>query len=194
MSTQRNDPELGERSLSADARFPLFAKVLLAFASIAAYALISNLADVLEPVESVPDPGFWFHYLAGAIFGALVLTPYVGADRRAIRMAALCIASAVIYRLAVWFVTEGPLDYDVVATFAITGAGAGVLCALAVVLIAPQPRRPLAFVLALVAGALGGASFDLKMSSDQYLLVSHGIWQLLVCLALHAGFRQRTTA
>jgi hypothetical protein len=181
-------------SPSTGVTFSLLAKLLLALASIAAYALISNLADALEPVESVPDPGFWFHYLAGAIFGALVLTPYAGADRRAMRVAGLCIASALVYRLAVWFVTEGPLDYDVVATFAITGAGAAVLCALAVVLIAPQPKRALAFVLALVAGALGGASFDLKLSSDQYLLVSHGIWQLLVCLALHAGFRQRTSA
>jgi hypothetical protein len=174
----------------------LVAKLLLALASIAAYALISNLAEAVEPIEGVPDPGFWFHYLAGAIFGGLVLGPYAGTHQRALRIAGLALAGAAIYRLAVWFVTAGPLDFDVAATFAITGAVAAALCGLSVVLIAPRQDRPLVFVLvlALAAGALGGATFDLKISSDPFLLVSHGTWQLLVCLALHAGFRDRTTA
>lgn len=182
-------------SRSTDTSFSLGAKLLLALASIAAYALISNLAEALEPVEGVPDPGFWFHYLAGAIFGALVLAPYAGPRQRALRIVALSLAGAAIYRLAVWFVTAGPLDYDMAATFAITGSGAAVLCALAVIVIAPRLKRPvlLVLVLALAAGALGGASFDFKISSDPFLLVSHGVWQLLVCLALHVGFERRLT-
>jgi hypothetical protein len=181
-------------SRSTGTSFTLFAKLLLALASIAAYALIANLAERLEPIEGVPDPGFWFHYVAGAIFGALVLTPYLGPRQRALRFAGLCLASAGIYRLAVWFVAEGPLDYGVLATFVIAGAGAAAICVCAVVLIAPQPHRALAFVLVPAAGALGGASFELKMASDEIMLLSHGIWQLLVCFALHAGFRQRTRA
>jgi hypothetical protein len=179
---------LNESSPSADTRFSLASKVLLALASIASYALVSSLAEALEPMESVPPPGVWFPYVAGAIFGGFVLMPYVGADRRAVRIAALWVAGALIYRLAVWFATDGPLNYDVLVTFVITGAGAAVLCALAVALLAPRPYRPLALVFALVAGALGGASFELKVASDEFMVLSHGCWQLLVCLALHAGF------
>ena len=76
----------------------------------------------------------------------------------------------------------------------ITGAGAAALCALAVALIAPQPVRALAVVFALVAGAIGGATFDIKIAADPNMVVGHGIWQLLVCLALHAGFGRQLPA
>jgi hypothetical protein len=178
-------------SPSTGTSFPLFTKLLLVLASIAAYLLVANIAEALDPLEAVPDAGLWFHYVVGALFGALVLGPYAAADHRPLRILGLAAASAVIYRLAILFVTEGPLDYGVLATFVITGAGAALLCALAVWLVAPQPFRPLAFVLALVAGALGGATFELKVASDPFLLVSHAAWQLLVCLALHAGFGVR---
>jgi hypothetical protein len=169
-------------------------KFLLALASIAAYAVIARLAEAADPLESVPDAGLWFHYVVGAIFGALVLGPYATQPRRALRVIGLAVASALIYRLAVLFVTEGPLDYAVVTTFAITGAGAALLCCLAVSLIAPRPPRAVPLILALVAGAIGGASFDLRIASDPFLLLSHGAWQLLVCLALHAGFDVRRSS
>lgn len=172
----------------------LASKILLALASVASYALVSSLAEAIEPLVAVPVTGYWFPYVAGAIFGGFVLMPYVGADRRALRIAGLWLAGAVIYRLAIWFATEGPLDYGPLVIFMITGAGAAVLCALAVILIAPQPWRPLALVFPLVAGALGGVSFELQIASDPFLLVSHGCWQLLVCLALHAGFEWRPPA
>ena len=166
-------------------------KLLLALASIAAYVLVANIAEALDPLESIPDAGLWFHYVVGAIFGALVLGPYAAPDRRPLRIAGLAAASAAIYRVAILFVTEGPLDYGVLTTFVITGAGAALLCCLAVCVIAPQRFAPLAFVLALLAGGAGGATFELKFASDPFLLVSHAAWQFLVCLALHAGFEAR---
>ncbi len=174
--------------------YPLVSKLLLALASIAAYALIADLAESVEALESVPEPALWFHYVAGAVFGALVLAPYVGPRRRMLRIVGLCVASAAIYRLAVWFVTEGPLDYDMLVTFAVAGAGAAILCGLAVTCIAPRPYGPVVFVATLAGGAIGGASFEFKIATDQFLLVSHAIWQLLACLALHAGFRDRWPA
>lgn len=176
---------------STSTRFSLFTKLLLALGSIAAYVLVANVAEAVDPLEAVPDAGLWFHYVVGAIFGALVLGPYAAPDRRAVRVFALAAAAAVIYRLAILFVTEGPLDYGVLATFVIAGAGAALLCGLAVCAIAPRPFLPLAFVFLLAAGAVGGAAFDLKIASDPFLLVSHAAWQLLVCLALHGGFELR---
>lgn len=178
-------------SPSTGTRFSLFTKLLLALASIAAYVLVANVAEAVDPLDVIPDAGLWFHYVVGAIFGALVLGPYAATDRRAVRVFALAAAAAVIYRLAILFVTEGPLDYGVLATFVITGTGAALLCSLSVCAIAPQPFRPLVFILALLAGAAGGAAFDLKFASDPFLLVSHAAWQLFVCLALHAGFGLR---
>ena len=186
-----NGEEQRSLSPSTGTNFSLAAKFLLALASIASYALVSSLAEAIEPMESVPPPGLWFPYVAGAIFGGFVLMPYVGTDRRVARIAALWVAGALIYRLAVWFAVDGPLNYEVLVTFVITGAGAAVLCALAVALLAPRPLRPLALGLALVAGALGGASFEIKVASDEFMLLGHGCWQLLVCLALHAGFERR---
>lgn len=185
---------LNESSPATDTRYSLVSKVLLALASVASYSLVLSIAERIEPIETVPDTGLWFPFVAGALFGAFVLMPYVGADRRTLRIALLCIASALIYRLAIWFVTGGPLDYDLLASFVITGAGAAVLCALAVAFIAPQPVRALAIVFALVAGAIGGATFDIKIAADPNMVVGHGIWQLLVCLALHAGFGRQLPA
>ena len=176
---------------ATDTRYSLVSKLLLAFASIASYVLVLRLAAAVEPIEVIPDAGLWFPYVAGAIFGAFVLMPYVGADRRALRIALLWVASALIYKLAIWFVATEPLDYDDSVTFAIAGTGAAVLCALSVMIIASRPGAALAFAYTLVAGALGGASFEIKVPSDPNLILNHGIWQVLVCLALHAGFERR---
>jgi len=60
-------------------RIPLIIKLALALVSAIAYSVIAELADRFEAIESVPDTGLWFHYVVGAVFGALVLAPYLGA-------------------------------------------------------------------------------------------------------------------
>jgi hypothetical protein len=82
------------------ASLPLWAKLGLALVSVLAYSVIAELADRFEAIESVPDTGLWFHYVVGAVFGALVLAPYVGPRQRIIRIVLLCAASAGI---EVWF-------------------------------------------------------------------------------------------
>lgn len=178
---------------STGSSFPLLIKLALALVSVVAYSVIAELADRFEAIESVPDTGLWFHYVVGAVFGALVLAPYVGPRQRIMRFALLCAASAGIYWLAVWFVTDGPIGYDAVTSFVISGAGAALLSGLAVVAIAPQTIELRLVVFTLVAGAFGGAAFDLKFAFDQYLLAGHVAWQLLVCLALHFSFRTSST-
>jgi len=184
---------LSEPSPSTGTSFSLISKLALALASVLTYSLIADLADRVEAIESVPDTGLWFHYVVGAVFGALVLAPYLGARQRVIRFVLLCAASAAIYWLAVWFVTDGPIGYDAITAFVIAGGGAALLSGLAVVAIAPRTfdMRLVAFML--VAGAIGGAAFDLKFAFDEYLLAGHAAWQILVCLALHFSIRTTPT-
>jgi hypothetical protein len=174
--------------------FPLLAKLLLALASITAYALVSKLAESVEAIEFLPEPALWFHYVVGAVFGALVLGPYVGPRQRGLRFVALCVAGSLTYWLAVRFVTDGPIGYGATTSFVIAGAAAAVLSGLAVAVISPRAYAVPVFALTLVAGMAGGVSFEIKIATDQFLLVSHAIWQLLVCLALHLGFRERRPA
>lgn len=171
-------------------RASLVFKYGLALASVVAYAVLAQLSDRLESVEGFPATGQWFFYVVAAIFGALVLGPYAGPRQRAIRLVLLCAASIAIYRLAIWFMAEGPLGYQAVTSFAAVGAVAALLCGLAVVVIAPRAFDWRLVPATLAAGALGGAAFDIKLPSDQYLLVGHAAWQLLTCLALHFGLRE----
>ena len=73
------------------------------------------------------------------------------------------------------------------ASFLLAGAGAAVLCGVAVVVLAPSGFEWRLWPLLLVAGAIGGATFDLNFAFDPVLLIAHAAWQLLVCLALHLG-------
>lgn len=172
---------------------PLLIKLALALVSVVAYSVIAELADRVEAIESVPDTGLWFHYVVGAVFGALVLAPYVGARQKIVRLVLLCVASAGIYWLAVWFVTDGPIGYNAITFFVLAGAGAALLSGLAVVAFAPRTFDLQLVAFMLVAGAIGGAAFDLKFTFDQYLLAGHAAWQILVCLALHFSFRTAST-
>ena len=72
------------------------------------------------------------------MFGALVMAPYARAPRRLLRGIALAIAAAAIYYGAIRFVVDVPIGLDAMATFMIAGAGAALLCGLAVAVIAPQ--------------------------------------------------------
>jgi uncharacterized membrane protein YsdA (DUF1294 family) len=191
--SQRNKQACSWGSPSTGTSFSLISKLALALASVLTYSLIADLADRVEAIESVPETGLWFHYVVGAVFGALVLAPYLGARQRVIRFVLLCAASAVIYWLAVWFVTDGPIGYDAITAFVIAGAGAALLSGLAVVAIAPHTFDMRLVAFTLVAGAIGGAAFDLKFAFDQYLLTGHAAWQILVCLALHFSIRTTPT-
>lgn len=179
---------------STGTSFPLRYKYALVLVSLIAYTAIWQVAESLDGLESFPDPGLWFHYVVGAVFGALVLGPYAAPDRRALRVLALAVASAVIYYLAVRFVAEGPIGYDVILSFVIAGSVAALLSGLAVVAIAPRPFDWRLVPLLLAAGAAGGAAFELKLAFDSLLLVGHAAWQILVCLALHFAWRRSVSA
>ncbi len=144
-------------------------------------------------MEGAPETGLWFHYVVGSVFGALVLAPFVGARQRVARFVAMCVASAAIYYLAVRFVVDGPIGYDMILSFILAGGVAAPLSGLAVVLIAPRAFSWRLVALTFVAGAIGGATFDLKFSFDSNLLVGHAVWQMLVCLALNFSFRDTPT-
>jgi hypothetical protein len=185
--------EVGGSNPSTGTIFPFVVKFALALVSVAAYAVIAQVAEALETTERFPDVGLWFHQVIGVVFGALVLAPYIGRRQRAVRFVVMCIASAAIYYLAVRFVTEGPIGYDAITSFITAGTGAALLAGLAVCLIAPRHFAWRLVPLTLAAGALGGAAFDLKLALDPFLLVGHAAWQLLVCLALHVALRDGPT-
>ena len=162
-------------------------------ASIVAYAVLVLLAEKLDTIEGIPETGLWFHYVVGAVFGALVLAPFIGPRQRVIRFVAMCVASAAIYYLAVRFVIDGPIGYDMITSFILAGSAAALLSAMGVVVIAPRAFSWKLLPLALTAGAVGGAAFDLKFSFDPNLLIGHAAWQLLVCIALNFSFRYPPT-
>jgi hypothetical protein len=156
--------------------------------SLAAYVGLSLLAAHLEATGAVPELGSWLQLAAGAAFGALVLGPYAAAAHRVPRILALAIASAAIYYGAIAFVANGPLSGDLIVSLVLVGSGAALLSGLAVAVIAPRKPAWRLVPLLLVAGAGGGAAFELKVANDGLLLIGHATWQLLVCLALHYGF------
>lgn len=176
-------------SPSTGTSLSLLAKYGLVLASLVGYVALALLAEHVAATGSMEDTGPWFHYAAGAVFGALVLGPYAAPSRRVARIAVLAVAGAVIYWLAVRFVAEAPIPYDVIVSLVAAGSLAALLCGVAVIVIAPRPFGWKLVPLLFAAGALGGAAFKLRVPDDELLLVGHSTWQLLVCLALHYGFR-----
>lgn len=172
-----------------DAPFPLLGKYALALVSLIALVAIALLGDQLESQVGSWATGLWFRLLTGAVFGACVLGPYTAPSHRVPRILALAVASVAIYWLAVRFVAEGPIPYDSIVSLVIAGSGAALLCGLAVVFIAPRVFGWGVAPLLLAAGAVGGAAFEIRIPNDELLLFGHAGWQLLVCLALHFGFR-----
>ncbi len=175
------------------ARHALAFRLLLATVSIVAYAVLVQLTPALEAIEGLPYVNTVFHLVVGAVFGAFVMAPYARAPRCLLRAIALAVAAAAIYYGAIRFVAGGPAGLDALATFVIAGAGAALLCGLAVALVAPQPFSLRLAALLLAAGAAGGAVFDVKVAIDPDLLIGHAAWQLLTCLALHFGLRSAST-
>jgi hypothetical protein len=185
--------EVGGSSPSTGTSASLPLKLALTLASVIVYLGIWEVAEAIEHLESFPNPWLWFHYLAGAVFGAAVLGPYAVPRRRALQVLALAVAGAAIYYLAVWFVAEGPISYKSIASFVVAGSGAALLCGLAVVATTFRPLGARLIALTVLAGAIGGATFELEMAFDDVLFVPHAAWQVLVCLALHFGFRSPRT-
>lgn len=167
-------------------------KLALAAVSVAAYVLLTWLANNDGPVGRLLSWGDAAVYLSAGVFGALVLVPNLAATSgRTWRGLLLCVASAASYRLAIWLAIDGPLEGIAIASFALAGASAALLVALAVVVLAPRQFDWQLVLLAVLAGALGGAAFmlDLPFHWLDELIIGHLSWQLLVCWALHAGFR-----
>lgn len=166
-------------------------KLALAVVSVAAYVLLTWLANDEGPLGRLLGWGDAAVYLTGVVFGALVLVPYLAASTGRIwRGLLLCAASASTYRLAIWIAIDGPFQDNAIAAFALAGASAALVVAIAVVLLAPRAASRRLMILATLAGALGGAAFmlDLPFRWLDELIVGHLSWQLLVCAALHAGF------
>lgn len=202
--TQRYRQALNRSSPSTGTRFPesrfwravqllsLSGKLALAVLSAASYWLIDELGDRFDWDVTIFGNFVWPSHLVAAIFGALVMAPYVAVSNvRLLRILAMCIASAFIYFYAVNFVADGPFSYNTLVPFLISGGGAAVLAGLSVVVLAPGRASWRLFVLCLVAGLLGGAAFEdsVWLGCDFAPFGGHLVWQVLVCLALHFGLR-----
>lgn len=172
-------------SPSTDTNSPgILFRLFLAIASVVAYAVLVQFTPLLDTIEGLPHANTLFHLLIGAIFGALVLAPFAQAPWRVARGIALAIAAAAIYYGAIRFVVDAPPGLDTRTSLVIAGAGAALLCGVAVAAIGRSAFTVRLGIALPVAGAAGGAMFDLKLNFDPYLLIGHAAWQLLVFLAL----------
>jgi hypothetical protein len=168
----------------------------LALAALSGYGAwpAGLLGDRLE--ESIPL-GFssWTNILVGALFGALVLAPWVPRrPRAALRVAALVLAAVFTYTLAVWLavINWGPLNLGGAAAVIASGVLGACLVTAAVVLGAPLPASPSIWGYAIAAGLAGGTFFHYAITADSgapSLVIGTGyaVWQVLVALALALG-------
>jgi len=180
---------LDRSSPSTGTKFSLLSRLALTLASVGAYAVIAWQDQMPEPFNMFRTLSDERYYVVGAIFGALVLGPYVALRGRALRILALAVASAVIYFFSVRFVILGPFGREATVSYVLAGAGAALLCGLAVLAIAPRTFVWQLIPIWLIAGAIGGAAFDFHSSYDRFFVIGHAAWQLLICVALHVGFR-----
>ena len=167
----------------------LLLRLLLASASIVAYAGLVQLTPMFESFDGVTHLSTIFHLVVGAVFGALVMAPYARAPHQLLRGVLLAAASAATYYFTIRFVVGSPAGLSALATFLIAGACAALLCGAAVSIVAPRAFSLRLAALLVVAGAAGGAVFDMRVHFDPNLLLGHAAWQLLVCVALHFGQR-----
>jgi hypothetical protein len=143
------------------------------------------------PVASLPGPQDVRNLLSGAIFGVLVLVPFLDAPWAQIgRAIALVAGSMVIHSIAVK-VAVSLVWQHVPARIAM--AMAGLIGALLVAALA-QAAIPLRagwklWAYASLAGIAGGVVLDLLLDTDRDAVAAAGFaaWQMLVCLALHLG-------
>ena len=144
---------------------PLVLRLGLVLVSIVVYAVLARSTEKLETIEGIPETGLWFHYVVGGVFGALVLAPFIGPRHRVVRFA------GALHRERRDLLPRSPIrdrradrlrhDHVLHAGRQCSRASSG----LAVVVIAPRAFTWKLLPLALVAGALGGAAFDLNSRS-----------------------------
>jgi len=132
----------------------------------------------------------------GAVFGLLVLVPFIApaARHRVLRGAALVLAGAVIYALAVRSAVDGyGLPIAGRAAVSISGVLGALLSAAAASAIAPLSPRPRLWPYCAVSGLLGGlvVAAALDAESDLVVAAAHAVWEVLVCLALVVGVRKQ---
>lgn len=170
----------------------LRSKLALAVISASSYWFLGFLAEQSEALDGLLSKANSGLNLIGALFGALVMAPYLASsDRRIMRATTMCISSAAIYYAAIRFVVHGPFGYETIIPFLISGGGAALLVSASVVLIAARRARWALLPMAAIGGALGGAVFEwsVGVESEVALIAGHLAWQVLVCVALHFGLR-----
>ncbi len=194
-STGTNFPE--SRFWRAVQSMTLPVKLVLAAVSASSYWWIEFPFGLLDDWSgSALGNTHWPLHTIAVIFGVLVMAPYAAASRMPLlRMLAMCVASALIYFLAIEFVADGPFSYNTVAPYLISGGGAALLVGLSIVMLVPRRASWRLFALCLVAGVIGGAAFEdsFWLGFGFHEIGGHLAWQVLVCLALHLGLRPTST-
>ena len=148
-------------------------------------AAVAGLLSYLACLLPESYGGVGTNWGAGLIFGALVLAPQ---GRSWARRAGLVVASVLVYRGAVWVAVELASEHrwPEITACALAGVLAAPLLAFAVQpLLARRPRLT-AHLLALIAGAAGGALIGFATSGpdDQVLrfhlplLAGYVVWQV----------------
>lgn len=167
-------------------------RVLLAAVSGASVWLVHEALDGLPEAWEAFDSQYATYVPVGAIFGALVLVPFLPVWRQRIgAVAALVLGSIVIYGLVAELALNqyGPLSLEYELAIVVSGLlGALLVGALAKVAV---PLRAAGWFWGAIAGAglIGGLVFSWAWSTggDARMTVGYVAWQVLVCLALGSG-------
>jgi hypothetical protein len=134
--------------------------------------------------------GYVYYFLAGLLFAAAVLFPYLKRDDRvALSAITLAIASAVSYYCAVWLAVEEPLTDSVEwLSFTVASVGGAGIVLFALVWMTPVRATPVLAILVLIAAVIGGPVTYLTLPKDSLIvLLGHGSWHILMCLAIYYG-------
>lgn len=134
--------------------------------------------------------GYVYYFFSGLLFATAVLFPYLRRhDRVVIRATSLAIASAVSYYCAVWLAVEEPLTGGIGwLSFTVASVGGAAIVLFALVWVTPLRATPVLAVSVLTAAVLGGPITYLTLPKDSLIvLLGHGSWHILMCLAIYYG-------
>lgn len=173
-------------------------RAVLAAVSGASVWLVHEALDWLSEAWEALDSQYATYVPVGAVFGVLVLVPFLPVWRQRIgAVAALVLGSIAIYGLVVELALGryGPLNLEYELAIVVSGLlGALLVGALARVAV---PLRTAAWFWGAVAGAglIGGLVFSWAWSTggDARITVGYVAWQVLVCLALASGAPSTST-